>query len=211
MLRSPQLTSFDWLEHGFGERTDTLESLLGTIPTATAKQIHSNICFAVESPGLAGSGDALLTGTPELAVAIRTADCLPILLADPVTRSVAAIHAGWRGTVAHIAPAAVANMRETYGAQAGDIVAAIGPGIGACCYEVGEEVAREFGHHGRAKIDLAAVNRQLLIGAGVLPEKIQTAGLCTFCHDARFWSWRRQKEQAGRMVSFVRVLRERAD
>jgi polyphenol oxidase len=201
MLRSPLLEPFAWLEHGFGERTDTFDQSLG----ASLKQIHSHICFTAEKTGVAGEGDALITAKPGLAVSVRTADCYPILLADPVRRAVAAIHAGWRGTAAHIVIEAMERMRSEYGTLVQDIVAAIGPGIGGCCYEVGEEVARQFGVTGCGRIDLATANRQLLVSAGVPVAQIHTAGYCTFCDAARFWSWRREKEQAGRMVSFVRV------
>jgi hypothetical protein len=105
-----------------------------------------------------GEGDALLDNTPGSVVAIKTADCLPILLVDDRHRAVAAVHAGWRGTVAGIAQRAVEAMRAQFGSAPGDLRAAIGPGIGPCCYEVGPEVAAEFGRQGRAHVDLGEAN-----------------------------------------------------
>src|SRR5205085_5378945 len=100
--------------------------------------------------------------TPGAVVAIKTADCIPVLLADERLHAVAAIHAGWRGTVARIAAGAVAAMQERFGTRPQDLHAAIGPGIGKCCYEVGPEVAVHFGVEGCAHIDLAAADRDQL-------------------------------------------------
>jgi hypothetical protein len=89
-------------------------------------------------------GDALLTSQPGLLLAVQTADCVPILLADPARRAVAAVHAGWRGTLARVVAKTVGRMRLEFGTRPADIVAAIGPAIGRCCYEVGPEVAQAF-------------------------------------------------------------------
>ena len=134
-----------------------------TSAMATLRQVHSNRVLATGQPGLAGDADALVTRTPGLALSIRTADCYPILIADPRTRSIAAIHAGWRGSASRIVAETIRKMRS----HPEDLHAAIGPGIGVCCYEVGDEVARKFGLEGRGKIDLAAVNRLQLIESGV--------------------------------------------
>jgi YfiH family protein len=170
---------------------------------ASLKQIHSGIVLAARGIGCAGEGDALLSNRPEIPVSIRTADCLPILLADRRTGAVAAVHAGWRGTVARIAPGAVARMQEDFGSRPEDLVAAIGPGIGGCCYEVGIEVARQFGRTEAGRIDLAAENRRQLEAAGLVDIDIIDA--CTQCDAERFWSYRREGERAGRMISFIRV------
>ena len=125
------------------------------------RQIHSDIARVIDEPALAPTGkplaergvtarstapagDALLTSRPGLLLGTQTADCVPILLADTTTRAVAAIHAGWRGTLARIAAKAVGRMRLEFGTDPADIVAAIGPAIGRCCYEVGPEVAQAF-------------------------------------------------------------------
>jgi polyphenol oxidase len=113
----------------------------------TLRQIHSDIVHLVGSnydPQRRLQGDALVTREPGLLLAVQTADCVPILLADTLTRAVAAIHAGWRGTLKRIAEKAVGRMRMEFGTRPEDVFAALGPGIGGCCYEVGHEVAKEF-------------------------------------------------------------------
>jgi copper oxidase (laccase) domain-containing protein len=97
-------------------------------------------------------------------------------------------------------------MRTLYSTKPRDIIAAIGPGIGECCYQVGEEVARRFGLEHAGCVDLESTNRQLMLDAGVPDAHIQAMGLCTFC-DRRFYSFRREKENAGRMISYIRVRR----
>ncbi len=171
---------------------------------AAARQIHSARCLIVDSRGVVGEGDALLTVQAGLAVSVRTADCLPILLADPERRAVAAVHAGWRGTVARIVQETVAKMEREFRTNPVQLVAAIGPGIGVCCYQVGEEVGRQFGLHGPGRVDLAQENRRQLQESGVPEGRIEVLSLCTFC-DRRFHSWRRDKEQAGRMISFIKI------
>lgn len=172
---------------------------------AWVKQIHSNLALASDRPGCAGEGDALVTRSPGVAVSVRTADCFPILLADPETRAVAAVHAGWRGTAAGVVLSSLTRMRSEFGTDPGTVYAAIGPGIGPCCYEVGAEVARQFGMDEAGKLDLAVENRNQLTAAGLKPERIELAGSCTFCNPALFFSWRRDRERAGRMISFIRI------
>lgn len=112
----------------------------------TLRQIHSDLAHRVE-PSTSGAplkGDALFTRAPGILLAIQTADCIPILLADTRTRSVAAIHSGWRGTLSRIAEKTLGRMRMEFGTQPEDVIAALGPGIGRSCYEVGHEVAKEF-------------------------------------------------------------------
>jgi YfiH family protein len=153
-----------------------------------------------------GEGDALLENRPGSVVAVKTADCIPLLLVDDHHRAVAAVHAGWRGTVARIASGAVAAMRSQYGTDPEDLHAAIGPGIGKCCYEVGPEVAEQFGEQGRAHIDLAEANRRQLVAAGVTPGRIYASNLCTMCRPEEFHSFRRDREAAGRLHSFAGIL-----
>jgi YfiH family protein len=201
IYRVSELDALPWLLHGFGTKLADVPALVR--PLATLKQIHSATCVAAcGRAGVLGDGDALLENTPGCAVAVKTADCIPILLVDVRRRAVAAVHAGWRGTVARIGPAALDAMRDSFGAAPSDVLAAIGPGIGACCYEVGPEVAAEFGREGRAHIDLADENRLQLERAGV--RAVYVAGLCTRCRD-EFHSFRRDREAAGRMYSFAGV------
>jgi purine-nucleoside/S-methyl-5'-thioadenosine phosphorylase / adenosine deaminase len=194
-----------WIEHGFGTRQATIDQA----GMASLKQIHSHVVLTAERPGCIGEGDALVTRTrnreQSVAVSVRTADCFPILLADPETRAVAAVHAGWRGTAAGVVRASLVRMRNEFGTDPGNVYAAIGPGIGRCCYEVGVDVARQFGMQEAGKLDLAVENRNQLIAAGLRPERVEQVGGCTFCHPALFFSWRRDRDRAGRMISFIRV------
>jgi hypothetical protein len=201
VLSSSLLASIPWIEHGFGTRDANLDQE----PMASVKQIHSDVVWVAQQPGCAGEGDAIVTRTRGVTVSVRTADCFPILLADPETQSVAAIHAGWRGTAAGVVQSSLARMRSEFGTDPSNVCAAIGPGIGACCYEVGIEVARQFGKDSGGKLDLAVENRSQLIAAGVRSERIEVVGGCTFCHPAKFFSWRRDHDPAGRMISFIRV------
>ena len=152
---------------------------------------------------MAGEGDALVTAQARVPVSVRTADCYPILLADPRNFAVAAVHAGWRGTAAQIVVRTIEQMRARFGTDAADLRVAIGPGIGGCCYQVGVEVARQFGLEQAAKIDLAEMNHRLLVENGVAAERIQVLGGCTRCDGDLFHSFRRDKESAGRMVSWI--------
>ena len=200
-LTSSLLENFAWLEHGFGTRASNLDQTA----MASLQQIHSAVTFVARDQGCVGEGDALVTRVPGVAVSVRTADCFPILLADPETRAVAAIHAGWRGTAAGIVTSALARMRSEFGTGPGNVYAAIGPGIGRCCYEVGLDVARQFGLREAGNLDLAVENKIQLIAAGLQPDRIELVGGCTFCHPAQFFSWRRDQDRAGRMISFIRV------
>jgi YfiH family protein len=203
LIRSP-LLEFDWLDHGFGTRDAAPPPDL-----TTAKQIHSaQVLDACGRRGeQVGEGDAIVSAEPGVAIGIRTADCVPILFADPETRIVACAHAGWRGTAANIAAATVDRMKAL-GADPKNIRAAIGPSIGPCCYEVSPETAAHFDRwqkpstgEGKPHLDLPAINERQLLEAGV--HRIWTSGECTYCRADRYFSFRREKEQAGRMLSFV--------
>jgi len=206
LIRSP-LLEFDWLAHGFGTRDSTPPSDLTTV-----RQIHSaQVLDACGRRGeQIGEGDALVSAEPDVAIGIRTADCVPILFADPETRVIACAHAGWRGTAANIAAATVARM-EALGCDPKNIVAAIGPSIGPCCYEVSAETAFHFDRwrtatdgEERPHLDLPAINEAQLVEAGIY--RIWKSGECTYCRADRYFSFRREKEQAGRMLTFVNRL-----
>ena len=201
VLTSSVLGQLNWVEHGFGTR----QSKLDQNTMARLNQIHSAEVLVANAIGNLGEGDALVTREPGLGVSIRTADCFPILLADPVTRSVAAIHAGWRGTAESVVLSALRLMQGEFGTDPRDVYAAIGPGIGSCCYEVGLDVAQRFGKGEAGRLDLAAKNRSQLIAAGLHPDCIDAVGGCTYCNPAQFFSWRRDHDRAGRMISFIRV------
>jgi polyphenol oxidase len=115
------------------------------MPLVALRQIHSDIAHVVAQPfAQPPKGDALASSTPGLLLAIQTADCVPILLVDPRHRAVAAIHAGWRGTLGRIAAKALGRMQMEFATRSADVLVAIGPGIGQCCYEVGPDVVKEF-------------------------------------------------------------------
>lgn len=195
----PEWQRFDWLRHGFGTR----DAEYPPEALATIKQVHGNEVRIVDQPGQQCEGDGLITDSAGLLVGIRTADCLPILLVDSVHQVVSAVHAGWRGTVAEIAKRAVQSMHDNFGSDPSQIEAAIGPGIGKCCFEVGPEVAREFGpweSDAKTCLDLSRINRLQLATAGV--ERIYETDLCTMCGTG-FYSYRRERDQAGRMLSFA--------
>ncbi len=201
MLHSSLLSELGWLTHGFGTRLDAISQ----DEMASLRQIHSGTVWEANSIGCAGDGDALVAGRAGVPVSVRTADCYPILLADPRTHAVAAIHAGWRGTAARVVMNALATMRDKFGTAPAEVRAAIGPGIGVCCYEVGVEVARQFGLSEAGKIDLAKANQRQLIDAGVEPQSIEILGGCTRCDGGNFHSFRRDQERAGRMISFIGI------
>lgn len=203
ILVSPLLERFTWIEHGFGTR----HSALSQEAMVSLRQIHSSRALLADRPtGCVGEGDALITNRPGRAVSVRTADCFPILLVDGENRVVAAVHAGWRGTAARIAAHTIEKMRAQFRTEPVEIYAAIGPGIGECCYEVGPEVAGQFGLASAAHIDLAALNRRQLLEAGVPETQLEVLGGCTACGATRFHSFRRDKQNAGRLISYIRIV-----
>ena len=207
MYRAERFERFPWLQHGFGTRLSA--GWPDTAGLATVKQIHSDQVLVASQPGQLGVADAIISQRPGVTVAIRTADCLPILIVDPKTRSVAAVHAGWRGVVADIASKTVEAMRLKFGCRPQDLEIAIGPGIGACCFEVGPEVAARFRAFfperndldGRAKVDLVETVVRQLGRNGVTKGQIDTSDLCSCCKPELFESYRRDRERSGRMLA----------
>jgi YfiH family protein len=202
VYRVSELDSLPWLIHGFGTRQADIPALFSNL--ATVKQVHSAICVeACGRSGVLGEADALLENTPGSVVAVKTADCVPILLVDERHRAVSAVHSGWRGTAAGIVARAAELMGERFGTRAADLHAAIGPAIGKCCYEVGPEVAAQFSIEGRTHLDLPEINRAKLAEIGIPADRIYVSQLCTMCCAEEFHSFRRDKEAAGRLYSFV--------
>ena len=163
--------------------------------------------------------DALTTDAPRILLGVKTADCVPVLLGDARTGACAAVHAGWRGTLASIVARAVESMSAGYGTRAEDVTAAIGPAANACCYEVGDEVITAFREKfadaddlfvrtrdGHALVDLHRANREQLIAAGVPRHNIYSAPLCTMCRTDLFFSYRREKQTAGRVGRLMSVV-----
>jgi purine-nucleoside/S-methyl-5'-thioadenosine phosphorylase / adenosine deaminase len=170
-------------------------------------------------------GDGLITDVPGVLLAVGTADCVPVLVVDVEKRVAGAFHAGWRGTVARIVEHGVAMMTAEYGSRVEDMVAAVGPSIGRCCYTVGEEVWAEFtarfgyggelfdraAGDGAMRLDLWEANRRQLLDAGLGERRITVVGECTACaRDAsgalRYFSHRGEKGVAGRMLNVVGVV-----
>lgn len=163
--------------------------------------------------------DALTTNIPKICIGISTADCIPILLFDPVHRAIAAVHAGWRGTVSHIVNKTIEAMQTAYSTTAADLKAVIGPGISQAAFEVGDEVYEQFeqadfpmsdiavqlpGPQGKKwYIDLWAANFFLLEKAGLPLSAIQVSGICTYTEYERFFSARRLGIKSGRIFSGI--------
>ena len=170
--------------------------------------------------------DALVTNVPGVAISVRTADCIPVLLYDSVHKAVAAVHDGWRGTVQRLSSMVISFMHERYGTDACDLLAVIGPGIGPESFQVGQEVADAFAAAGfpmaeilrdcgpkaptlanpmagGLHIDLWRANEWLLQEAGV--SDIQVSGICTYRNNDRFFSARREGTKCGRIINCIKL------
>ncbi len=223
-IRVPVFEAVRGLVHGFGRRLPSvaLESREATRQRVAAalreagrllslRQVHG---VAVAQAPFEGTpeADAAVATTAGLILGVETADCLPVLLVDPVRRFVAAAHAGWRGTAAGVAGRAVMAL-VAHGSRPRDLLAALGPGIGPCCYEVGDEVREAFGRsaaaffrpgpRGRPHLDVRAANLAELERAGIPPERIHSVAECTSCRGDLYYSYRRDGAGTGRMISFV--------
>jgi len=211
IYRANVLEELAWLEQGFGTRLSS--HWPDTANLATVQQIHSDKVLLADRAGPMGEGDALISNQPGITLSVRTADCLPILMADTRNRAIAAVHAGWRGTIQEIVPKTIQAMADRFGTHPDDLVIAVGPGIGACCFEVGPEVAIQFAKvfpertdlNQKTKVDLVETNLRLLRRNGGSVRQIATSGLCTYCRPDLFHSYRRDGEAAGRMVSAIRI------
>lgn len=187
------------------------------------RQTHSDHLAVVTSENTKNTisdTDALITNESGLFVCVQTADCVPILLFDPQKKVVAAIHTGWRGTVAKIALKTVRQMTEKFGCKPADIIAGIGPSIHIHAYEVGPEVVKAVEdnfsnsvallkpsmNEGKAYFDLWEANQTVLIESGIPEENIEVMGLCSFEHADFFYSARREGIDTGRMVSGIRLV-----
>ncbi|HEX8355168.1 MAG TPA: peptidoglycan editing factor PgeF [Pyrinomonadaceae bacterium] len=163
--------------------------------------------------------DALATNLKGVLLGVKTADCVPVLLGDPRAGACAAVHAGWRGTLAGIVKHALARMREEFGTDPADVRAAVGPAALGCCYEVGRDVVEafrgEFGdddslfaptREGHALVDLHEANRRQLVASGVAPERVHLLPLCTMCRPDLFFSYRRDRKLHGRTGRLMSVI-----
>jgi hypothetical protein len=190
----------------------------------TAKQVHSSDVRLVKDADDARREpticDALAARTERTLLAVQTADCLPILITDERTRAFAAVHAGWRGTLGRIVARTVERMQLDFDARPEDLRAALGPAIGACCFEVGPEVLdafrREFSYaeelisqeqeSGQGQVDLNRANRRQLLDSGLGADKIYDSALCTSCRSDLFFSYRRERgahNHVGRLMGVI--------
>ncbi len=195
---------------------------VGTSNIYVPKQVHgSGVEILRDYPSRSRmlgrvENDACVTDFSGLVLTVLTADCLPILMVDPKRKVVAAVHAGWRSTVLGISRLAVEKMVDSFGSDPKDIVVALGPAIGPCCYEVGLDVissvkkAFPFSERylfdireGHANLDLAGLNSHILAESGISEKNIWLSGLCTSCHPDLFYSYRRDGEGTGRMMNAI--------
>jgi YfiH family protein len=222
------LTPFDTLNLGRGvgdapaavreNRTRALAAIGRALDDhVEASQVHGASAAVVDAADRGTNipdVDILATRDPAVVLAMHAADCVPLLLADPARHAVAAVHTGWRGTAAGAAVAAVRAMADAFGSRAGDLVGAVGPAIGPCCYEVDEPVKREFtawpwhdavfapAPGGHWMLDLWEANRRQLVAAGLRPEAVCVARVCSSCRAALFFSHRRDG-RTGRMAGLI--------
>lgn len=186
-------------------------------PILKLRQVHSGIVRDMDDTTAAGDpveGDASVTSLPGALLGVQTADCVPILIADSAGSCVAAIHAGWRGSAAGITALTVTRLINRFQVKAEDLVAAIGPHIGVCCYEVGPEVVAAIKEPSaierrsewtKPHLNLLAANRQQLLEAGLLGQHIDVTSLCTRCRPDLLFSYRREGDRTGRLLSVIGI------
>jgi YfiH family protein len=206
------------------ENRRRLRQVAGTDTLLAVSQVHGTRVVRVGAGAdpkevRAEEADGLCTDAPGLGISVHVADCVPVLMADPRTGACAALHAGWRGTVAGMGPTGVIAMCANFASHTRDLRVALGPCIGPCCFEVGPEVVDQvetawpgaraagivlqFGDR-RPHVDLRLLLQLQLTHAGVLPENIDSTRACTFCDPAqRFYSYRRAGRSTGQMVGFI--------
>ncbi len=193
--------------------------------TASAQDHHTYVrCITEKEKGIGitkprdmQSVDGLVTNQKGITLVTYYADCTPLFFADPVKKVVALAHAGWRGTAGGIGKQAIATMQSKYGCNPADIIAAVGPAIGSCCYEVDEDCCRYFlamealdtarfvfpKGGGKYMLDLLEANRQILLKAGVMQAHITVSDVCTCCNSQLLWSHRATHGKRGGMAAFI--------
>ena len=248
------LASIKWVLHGFSLRFDpelkrdfnlglndyqpaefVLEnrnrlarSVAGAeIPLVTVHQIHSDRIVVIRNKtawAVAPEGDALITDQTGILLGVQTADCLPVVAIDPTRKVIAVVHAGWRGLLKRILVKVVKQMEKDFSTVPADCLAVIGPGIGPCCYEVGEEIVRAFakefvggasffrntqradlGLRATMALDLAAVSKHQFLESGFLPHNIFSSESCTGCRTDLFFSHRAEAGRTGRMMGVIGI------
>jgi len=211
--------------NGFGSRNNgardhsKLARALNLETVASMKQVHGREVVSItHAVARRQACDAVVTDRPGLGLIVHSADCVPLLIWAEETNAVAAIHAGWRGTLAGVTAAAVDTLVSEKSASPEELHVAIGPAIRACCFEVGDEVVEAFVEAGRSRegisrpgpgarrhVDLIGDNCRQLIGVGVGEERIYDSGRCTACENELFYSYRREGEGVGRLMGVIAV------
>jgi YfiH family protein len=210
--------------HNVEGNRSLLASAFGIAPEAlvTVRQVHGNDILVIDEPNedyghfLGVESDAVITNQPGVMIGVCVADCAPILLLDPEKRIIAAVHAGWQGTVQKVVSKTVEGMQALFGCTPKMLQAVIGPSIGKCCYEVDTPVRDAFARNdipwapfteqteeGKWRLSLAAANRDMLLAAGVPAGSVQVSDLCVCCHRELFFSFRRDKGETGRQMGFI--------
>jgi polyphenol oxidase len=186
-------------------------------PIMKLKQVHSGIVADINDTSAANDpveADAAITDLRGVMLAVQTADCVPILISEVHGGAVAAIHAGWRGTAARIAETAILRLHEKFSVDPRNLTASIGPHIGVCCYEVGNEVVETLANPAlfeskpdwaKPHLNLAEANRQQLLDAGLPLQNIEVSTLCTRCRADLFHSYRRDGSKMGHMLSVIGI------
>ncbi len=180
---------------------------------ALMRQVHSGTVRVVDRGGISDDTDGLLTATPGVLLGVRVADCVPVLLYDPRREAAGAIHCGWRPIVSGILERALELMHSEWGSRPEDVLAALGPSAGPCCYEIGEDVAIRLApgsvisRKGSRYADLHAEITLRLHSAGVKNDHIELIPHCTICNDALYFSHRRDGVLSGRMMGYILLKR----
>ncbi len=218
MKQSEKLLKFSDIVHGFGTRDEKWSEK----DLVLSKQIHGSKIALVGKNDIGKmreGADGLITKESKVKIAVKTADCVPILFYEPVKKIVGVVHAGWRGTLDLIAEKMVQKI-ENLGGEAKNLVVAIGPHIGLCCYDIDKERAKTFEEKfgtdpkmisfldDRPHLDLADVNFLTLLKAGVKKENLDVPPSCTSCQKDLFFSFRRSKKEGdefGEMLSFIEL------
>ena len=195
------------------------ESFLGQLgieldSLAMPQQVHGDTITSVNAPGQYDQCDALITNKAGVFLVVTVADCLPVFLFDPMARSIAAVHVGWRGSKLRTLEKAMRALSNEYGTESEHLLAYIGPSAGVCCYEVGEEVAQEFPkqflermNNAKPRLDLKGFNKNLLLENSVKESSIEVSGYCTICKPKLFHSYRRDGKSSGRMMGVIGMMK----
>ncbi|MBI2617056.1 peptidoglycan editing factor PgeF [Candidatus Gottesmanbacteria bacterium] len=216
MIQSKLLQTFKGVFHIFPDRSDqqfTIASKQKKPPLSMVEQVHGKkVLFLKGKNDSLGKGyDGIITDVDHLDLGVRTADCLPIFLYDPIAQIVGALHAGWKGLYAGIIQEAVKKF-QTYGGNTSSMVIAIGPHIESCCYSVDKGRVDKFAKNGLGKVsfyrkgkwylDLGQIATQNLLSMGVRSKRIDDVSICTSCHQ-EYFSYRREGKKGGRMISRI--------